>query len=127
MVRATEEQNLFLFSCNWFKWPQWLVATIFDSIDVKVTTGVGILTSLESCHGWQATGWLFKAHLLPPAPTCPPHSALEEIAMFALSGPTASRQQMTKLIKHAAHPPVPSFPLMTFGHTRTSLRSFHTH
>ena len=87
MVRATEEQNLFLFSCNWFKWPQWLVATILDSIDVKVTTGVGILSSLEPCHGWQATGWLFEARLLPPAHTCPPHSALEEIAVFDCQAP----------------------------------------
>ena len=61
-----------------------------------------------------------------PPPICPPRSALEEIAVFALLGPTASCQQMTKLLKHAAHPPVPSFLLMTLEHTRTNLVSFHT-
>lgn len=96
-----------------------LVATVLDGTDVKVTTGIwdsqliGVLT-------WVAGYWLAVQGPL-PLPICPPRSALEKIAVFALLGPTASCQQMTKLIKHAVHPPVPSFLLMTFGHTRTNL------
>ena len=80
---------------------------------MKVTIGVwdsqliGVLT-------WMAGYWLAV------------QGPLEEIAVFALLGPTASCQQMTKLLKHAARPPVPGFLLMTFGHTRTNLVSFHT-
>lgn len=57
-------------------------------IDVKVTIGVwdsqliGVLT-------WMAGDWLAVQGPL-PLPICPPCSALEEIAVFALLGPTAS-------------------------------------
>ena len=59
-----------------------LVATVLDGTNVKVTTGVwdsqliGVLT-------WVAGYWLAVQGPL-PLPICPPCSALEKIAVFAL-------------------------------------------
>lgn len=63
------------------------MATVLGGIDVKVTIGVwdsqliGVLT-------WMAGDWLAVQGPL-PCPSAHP-AALEEIAVFALLGPTAS-------------------------------------
>lgn len=82
---------------------------ILDSTDLKPAVGVW-----ES-HLTRVVAW--NTGRQPAVPRCPhPRSALEDTAVFALPGPTASCQQMTKPIKHAAGPLSPA-----------SLNDFWTH